>query len=231
MNEMMMNQPSKFHVTNNGPRPCTASKRSCRYSHFDSMEEAEQAFARRMEEAQRSNISLRLLSKSKALSKALRHDPSIVGETFQENGYIPVEPVLKRLKLTREELDIIVAQDSKGRYAYNGDRTLIRAVQGHSAAVKIDLQRTTPPAVLYHGTMERVLDPIMAQGLKPMRRQYVHLSSTVDTASNVAARRRGGTVILEIDARAMAKDGVEFFLSENGVWLTKAVPPKYIKVS
>lgn len=231
MNEMKMKKPEKFHITNDGPKPCEATKRNCRYnSHFESMQEAERAFAMRMEDAARSGLSLRLLSKSKALSKALRHDPSIVGETFQENGNIPVESVLRRLKITQDELDTIVRQDSKGRYRYNEDKSLIRAVQGHSAAVEIKLEKTEPPEILYHGTMERHLDSIMSQGLKPMKRQYVHLSPDVSTANNVASRRQGNTVLLEVDTKAMAEAGVEFFLSENGVWLTKGVAPEFLKV-
>ena len=127
-----------------------------------------------------------------------------------------------------EILRDIVRSDSKQRYSFNADETLIRANQGHSVQVDVELKPAVPPEMLYHGTATRFVDSIMHEGLKPMSRLYVHLSALYDTAVKVGTRH-GTPVVLTIDTRAMAEDGFEFFISENGVWLTKTVPVKYIK--
>lgn len=220
-----------FHLTPDGPKPCKANRRRCPRGgkHFSNQQEAQRSYEANMEEAAKSNLTMRQLHKSKALSRALRHDPAMVGESFGENGTIPVESVLKGLHMTMKDLQHIVANDSKGRYSFEENGTLIRAVQGHSAKVKINFEKVTPPDVLYHGTAQKFLKPIMEQGLKSMKRQYVHLSGSTETAMGVASRR-DNPVLLEVDAKSMAESGVEFFLSKNGVWLVAEVTPEHLKL-
>lgn len=118
--------------------------------------------------------------------------------------------------------------DNKQRYSFNADKTRIRANQGHSIPVDLDLLPVEPPKTLWHGTATRFADSIGQQGLLPMGRQYVHLSSDFNTAVNVG-KRHGKPLIYEIDAEAMYKAGCVFYRSENGVWLTNAVPVDYLK--
>lgn len=127
--------------------------------------------------------------------------------------------------ITVEEILAVVAADSKKRYAVEG--TKIRASQGHSRAVDLELAPMIPPAVLYHGTVERFVPAILAEGLKPQSRQHVHLSAVLATAVQVGSRR-GEAVILTVDAAAAHAAGVEFYLSANGVWLSPAVPAIYL---
>ncbi len=126
-------------------------------------------------------------------------------------------------------LEEIVRTDNKQRYSFNEDKTLIRANQGHSIPVDVELEEKQPPQYLYHGTAERFLDSIMSDGLKPMSRLYVHLSQDKETAVKVG-KRHGSPVVLKIKAEEMWKDGIKFYLSQNGVWLTKYVDNKYIVV-
>jgi putative RNA 2'-phosphotransferase len=122
----------------------------------------------------------------------------------------------------------VVEENDKQRFELSPDLQRIRARQGHSVAVELALAPAAPPAVLYHGTVERFLDAIMAEGLRKMRRHHVHLSPTLETAQRVGARR-GRAIILEIDATAMSADGAVFFVTENGVWLTESVAPRYLR--
>ncbi|MBR3330610.1 MAG: RNA 2'-phosphotransferase, partial [Mogibacterium sp.] len=121
----------------------------------------------------------------------------------------------------------IVAEDEKQRYSFNEDKTLIRANQGHSIPVDVELPEVTPPAVLYHGTGLKYKESIDKQGLIPKSRLYVHLSGDVDTARKVG-QRHGKPVIYTVDAAAMHADGYTFYRSVNGVWLTKKVPARYL---
>lgn len=130
--------------------------------------------------------------------------------------------------ITVEEILAVVAADSKQRYAVEGAK--VRASQGHSRAVDLELTPVTPPAVLYHGTVERFIPAILVEGLKPQSRQHVHLSATLATAVQVGSRR-GEAVILTVDAAAAHAAGIEFYLSANGVWLSLAVPAAYISRS
>ena len=125
-------------------------------------------------------------------------------------------------------LEKIVATDNKQRYAFNEDKTLIRANQGHSIPVDVELPETKPPVILYHGTGEKYVKEIDEQGLIPKSRLYVHLSGDEATAKTVGSRH-GKPVIYEIHASEMYNDGYVFYLSVNGVWLTKSVPTKYMK--
>ena len=121
-----------------------------------------------------------------------------------------------------EQLEEIVASDNKQRYSFNEDKTLIRANQGHSIPVDVELEHKMPPEILYHGTAEKYISSIDEQGLIPKSRLYVHLSADTDTAHNVG-KRHGKPVIYKVLAGEMYKAGYEFFLSVNGVWLTKSV--------
>jgi putative RNA 2'-phosphotransferase len=124
-------------------------------------------------------------------------------------------------------LQQVVEYNDKKRFAFNEDGTKIRASQGHSLEVELDYQPQKPPAVLFHGTTERFLDAILEQGLQKRRRHHVHLSPDVETAANVG-RRHGKPVVLAVQAARMHAEGHLFFCSANGVWLTEAVPPKYL---
>lgn len=124
-------------------------------------------------------------------------------------------------------LEEIVRTDNKQRYSFNEDKTLIRANQGHSIPVDVELTKAVPPDILYHGTGEKYVSSIDKEGLLPKSRLYVHLSKDEDTAVNVG-KRHGKPVVYKVDARKMQEDGFEFFLSVNGVWLTKEVTVKYI---
>lgn len=147
-----------------------------------------------------------------------------------EGGWAPVRDILRRLSLTRGDLDTIVATDNKGRYSFDRTGTKIRANQGHSIpGVVIDMERPEPPEVLYHGTATRFLDDIMRDGLTPMRRQYVHISSDFETAVKVG-KRHGKPVVLVIRAKEFVSDGHDLMLSANGVWQASAVPARYFDI-
>ncbi|WP_432156533.1 RNA 2'-phosphotransferase [Streptomyces sp. bgisy153] len=168
---------------------------------------------------------------SKYLSKHLRHQPEQIGLTLDEGGWVEIGLLIAAagahgFRFTREELDQVVAANDKQRFAVDGTR--IRASQGHSVAVDLGLAPATPPAYLYHGTVARSLDAIRAEGLRPMNRHDVHLSADRETATRVGARR-GRPLVLAVDAGAMHRDGHVFHVSANGVWLTKAVPPRHLR--
>lgn len=169
---------------------------------------------------------------SKFLSLILRHKPEVIGITLDEHGWARVDEVIAGIVKTRPMsmaiLEEIVATDSKGRYAFNEDKTLIRANQGHSVHVDVELAEKLPPEVLYHGTGEKSVASIEAQGLLPMSRLYVHLSTDVETATKVG-QRHGKPVVFRVDAQAMVAQGHRFYVSRNGVWLTKHVPAEFLQ--
>jgi putative RNA 2'-phosphotransferase len=167
---------------------------------------------------------------SKRLSLHLRHAPEKIGIELGRDGWVAVDELLAALgrhglAITRTQLDEVVASSDKRRFAFDPTGTLIRANQGHSVPVDLDLPVATPPGVLWHGTVERFLPAIEREGLRPMRRHHVHLSATPETATAVGSRR-GTAVILRVDAAAMVADGHEFRVSANGVWLADHVPPR-----
>ncbi|MEU9542918.1 MULTISPECIES: RNA 2'-phosphotransferase [Streptomyces] len=173
----------------------------------------------------------RTVKVSKYLSKHLRHQPERIGLTLGEGGWVEIDTLIAAaaehgFRITREELDHVVATNDKRRFAVEGTR--IRASQGHSVEVDLGLPPATPPDYLYHGTVAQNLDAIRAEGLRPMNRHDVHLSPDRETATRVGARR-GRPVVLGVDAAAMHRDGHAFRVSANGVWLTEAVPPKYLR--
>ena len=168
---------------------------------------------------------------SKYISLILRHKPETIGISLDEHGWANVEELITGVNKTRyldmETLERIVAEDEKQRYSFNEDKTLIRANQGHSIPVDVELPEVVPPDVLYHGTGVKYKDSIDAQGLIPKSRLYVHLSGDMETARKVG-QRHGKPIIYKVDAAAMHADGYIFYRSVNGVWLTKEVPQKYL---
>nr|WP_294934184.1 RNA 2'-phosphotransferase [uncultured Flavobacterium sp.] len=170
---------------------------------------------------------------SKFLSLVLRHSPETINLQLDENGWATVSELISQsnkhqIGLDLEKLNFIVENSDKKRFAFNDDNTKIRANQGHSVAVELNLNEEVPPEFLYHGTVEKFLEPIKKEGLQKMSRQQVHLSKDLETAVKVGSRR-GKPIILTINARKMHEDGHTFFLSENQVWLTEQVPATYIK--
>ena len=168
---------------------------------------------------------------SKLIAMVLRHKPEELGLTLDEHGWCAVDALIGKLNdiqpFTMDMLEQIVAEDNKQRYSFNDDRTLIRANQGHSIPVDVELPEATPPAILYHGTADRFVDSIRDAGLLPRSRLYVHLSADLATAQIVGARH-GKPVVFTVDTARMLADGHRFYLSVNGVWLTRAVPPQYL---
>lgn len=164
------------------------------------------------------------IQRGKKLSYFLRHDTSYA---FDENGWREVSDLVANHGYTLEELHEIVATNNKQRYEFSEDMTRIRARQGHSIQVDVELEEAIPPVVLYHGTAKKFADSIMKQGILKGKRLYVHLSPTVEMATEVG-QRHGNPVVLAIDAKRMSENGIKFFLSRNGVWLTEFVDAKYI---
>ena len=168
---------------------------------------------------------------SKFISLILRHRPEAIGITLDEHGWADVseliEGVSKTHHLDMQTLEEIVRSDSKQRYSFSEDKRLIRANQGHSIPVDVELDRLDPPYILFHGTGKKYMNSIEKEGLLPKGRLYVHLSKDTKTAKTVGARH-GTPIVYKVRAGAMARDGYEFFLSKNGVWLTKKVPVEYL---
>ena len=164
---------------------------------------------------------------SKYLSLILRPKPEIAGITLDANGWADVKSLLKNTRINFETLERIVRENDKQRFSFNADKTKIRANQGHSIKVDVELEEKVPPEFLYHGTIERNANSIESNGILKGTRLYVHLSTDIETAEKVAARRKGNKVIYKISAQIMNCDGYKFFQSKNGVWLTEFVPPKY----
>ena len=172
---------------------------------------------------------------SKTVSYALRHRPDSFGLKPDAEGWVSVDDLTKsvssRLNFTvgRRDLEDIIALSEKKRFEFDGNR--IRATYGHSFESKIEFDAVKPPDILYHGTSERAYKIIEKEGLKPMNRQYVHLSSDFDTAQTVGMRHdRHEVYVILVDTEQMHKDGYKFFHSGNdGTWMCTSVPPKYFK--
>ncbi|MFJ9644468.1 RNA 2'-phosphotransferase [Streptomyces sp. NPDC004244] len=174
----------------------------------------------------------RTVKVSKYVSKHLRHQPERIGLALDPHGWVEIDALLRAaaahgFPITRAELDHVVAANDKQRFAVEGTR--IRANQGHTVPVDLDLPAAEPPAYLYHGTVAAALGAIRAEGLRPMARHHVHLSPDRETATRVGARR-GRPIVLSVDAGAMHAAGHVFRVSANGVWLVDAVPPQFLRL-
>ena len=172
---------------------------------------------------------MNLTETSKFISLILRHKPETIGITLDEHGWANVDELICGVNIDMKTLEHIVAIDDKQRYSFNEDKTLIRANQGHSIPVDVELKETQPPKFLWHGTGEKYKQSILRDGLIPKSRLYVHLSTDTQTATTVG-QRHGKVVLFRIDAQKMYQDGYKFYLSKNGVWLTKHVPIEYLSV-
>jgi putative RNA 2'-phosphotransferase len=180
----------------------------------------------RMEEKTQKKIS-------KFLSFVLRHQPEHIGISLDKNGWADVADLILKMQSQRsdfdfEQLDLIVRNNNKQRFAFNEDKTRIRASQGHSIEVDLELTAQIPPKELYHGTGEKYTESILTIGLIKKDRNHVHLSPDKETALQVG-KRHGKPILFVIDSDAMHQDGFAFFHSQNGVWLTDSVPIKYMK--
>ena len=168
----------------------------------------------------------------KFLCLILRHKPETVGISLDEHGWANVKDLIEGINQQRDfdmkTLEKIVATDDKQRYSFNEDKTMIRANQGHSVNVDVELEEVVPPECLWHGTGEKYVESIDVEGLIPKSRLYVHLSPDMKTAIDVG-RRHGAPVIYLIDAAKMYEDGFKFYKSKNDVWLTKGVPVEYFQ--
>ncbi|HYH50230.1 MAG TPA: RNA 2'-phosphotransferase [Acidimicrobiia bacterium] len=174
----------------------------------------------------------RAVQVSKFLALVLRHDPGRIGLELDGGGWADVDALLaaaRRIDITisRAELEAVVRDNPKQRFALDQRGNRIRANQGHSVDVDLGLTAVDPPAVLFHGTTRRVLPAILAEGLRPMSRQHVHLSADAETA-RVVGSRHGPPVVLTIAAATMAAAGHPFWRSDNGVWLTPNVPREFL---
>ncbi len=177
-------------------------------------------------------MSKQLEEISKFIALILRHKPETIGITLDEHGWAKVDELIDGISKTyvfnMEMLEEIVRTDKKGRYSFSEDKTLIRANQGHSINVDVELEEKEPPEFLWHGTGEKFVSGIDTEGLIPKSRLYVHLSKDEDTALQVGARH-GKPVLYRVLSGKMYKEGYVFYLSQNGVWLTKKVPLEYLE--
>lgn len=161
---------------------------------------------------------------SKRLAYLLRHS-----KLPNHKGWIKVDVVQNELGVSLLDIQKIVHEDTKGRFEFSEDKSSVRALYGHSIDVNLGLEPTTPPPVLYHGTAEKYIDSIMKEGLRPRKRNFVHLSETMDMAKQVGTRH-GSPVVLSIDIEAMIRAGYKFYKAQNGIWLTEDILPKFLKV-
>ena len=171
---------------------------------------------------------------SRYISLILRHKPEVIGISLDEHGWANVDELIDGMNSSGNHIDMkileeIVRTDNKQRYSFNEDKTLIRANQGHSINVDVELEEKEPPEILYHGTAKKYVESINEQGLIPKSRLYVHLSDDINTAIDVG-KRHGEVVLYVVKSRDMHKDGHTFYVSKNGVWLTKKIPKQYLRM-
>ncbi|EGT4117243.1 RNA 2'-phosphotransferase [Clostridioides difficile] len=167
------------------------------------------------------------------ISLILRHKPETIGIKLDDYGYADVNELIEKINNTGRNINIeileqIVKEDNKQRYSFNEDRSKIRANQGHSINVNVELKELEPPRFLYHGTATRFLDNIKKEGIVSKSRLYVHLSNDIDTAVQVG-KRHGVPVVLKINTGKMYENGYKFYLSENNIWLCKYIPFEYVE--
>lgn len=170
---------------------------------------------------------------SKFLSLVLRHQPETIGIQLDQNGWTDINELIEKannygIKFDRETLNHIVATNSKKRFAFNDTLDKIRASQGHSVEIELGYTNQKPPEILFHGTAEKFVQSILDRGLEKRNRQHVHLSSDLETAIKVG-QRHGKPFIFNVLAEQMYNDNFQFYISDNGVWLTDNVPTKYLK--
>lgn len=170
---------------------------------------------------------------SKFLSLVLRHKPQQLGVTMDDEGWVDVNELIEKYKVKKGYLNMqvlqqVVSTNDKQRFAFNYDKTKIRANQGHTLDIDLQLEQKEPPEILYHGTVEKFIAAIKETGLQKMQRQHVHLSKDLETAVKVGGRR-GKPVILKVHTARMQEKGHAFYLSQNGVWLCDHVPVEYIE--
>ncbi|HBH0413487.1 TPA: RNA 2'-phosphotransferase [Clostridioides difficile] len=168
------------------------------------------------------------------ISLILRHKPETIGIKLDDYGYVDVNELIEKINNTGRNINIeileqIVKEDNKQRYSFNEDRSKIRANQGHSINVNVELRELEPPRFLYHGTATRFLDNIKKEGIVSKSRLYVHLSNDIDTAVKVG-KRHGVPVVLKINTGKMYENGYKFYLSENNIWLCKYIPFEYVEI-
>lgn len=172
---------------------------------------------------------------SKFISLILRHQPDKIGIKLDEYGWANVDELINginktgRFHVDMKVIEEIVRKDEKQRYLLSEDKKSIRANQGHSISVNLQLEEKEPPEFLFHGTATRFLDSIYKIGINKGNRLYVHLSKDIETAEKVG-ERHGKPVILKIKAQEMYKEGYKFYISVNNVWLTDEVPVKFFEV-
>ena len=169
---------------------------------------------------------------SKFLSLVLRHRPELIGLDMDTAGWVDTRELLEKSKrkgynLDFDTLEQVVANNNKKRFSFNDDQSRIRANQGHSVKIELGYEAVEPPEFLFHGTATRFIDSIQKQGLLKRNRHHVHLSAEEETARSVGGRH-GKPVILVVQSRKMHQEGLPFFRSKNGVWLTEHVPPEFI---
>lgn len=167
------------------------------------------------------------------ISLILRHKPETIGIKLDDYGYADVNELIEKINNTGRNINIeileqIVKEDNKQRYSFNDDRSKIRANQGHSINVNVELRELEPPKYLYHGTATRFLDNIKNEGIIKQSRLYAHLSRDIDIAVKVG-KRHGTPVILKINTGKMYENGYKFYLSENNIWLCKYIPFEYVE--
>ena len=164
------------------------------------------------------------IKESKRLAYLLRHS-----DLPDYNGWVKTGVVIGSLGVSLQDLQQIIENDNKGRFEFSEDKSSIRALYGHSIDVNLGLEPTIPPPVLYHGTAEKYINSIMKEGLRPRKRNFVHLSETMDMAKQVGTRH-GSPVVLSIDIEAMIRAGYKFYKAQNGIWLTGDISSKFLKV-
>ncbi len=176
---------------------------------------------------------MNLIKYSKYLSYLLRHRPEVANLNMDKQGWVSVAEIMHAMQkkashFTFQTLEEVVRTNNKKRFAFNADKTKIRAHQGHSINIDLALPECCPPDILFHGTAVHSLPSIKKQGLKPQKRDHVHLSPDKETAYNVGIRH-GQAVILLVDSQALYAAGHKFYHTENNVWLTAHIPPEYIQ--
>jgi putative RNA 2'-phosphotransferase len=169
------------------------------------------------------------IKKSKFLSKILRHNPESAGITLDKHGWANVKDILHKCSLKMPELESIVETNDKKRFEFDQHKMRIRARQGHSIEVDVELKEVIPTEDLFHGTSDKSVDIIFVEGIKKQNRNHVHLSDNIVTASQVG-QRHGAPKVFRVNAPKMVEDGFKFYLSNNGVYLTEYVPPVYLEI-